>query len=249
MTVAPRFRLNCDLGESYGDRVVGRDSEVMPHLDQANIACGFHGGDPATLRDTITLALRHAVDVGAHPSYPDLEGFGRRSMDLEHAELVAAIHYQLSAVEGMARLQGAELAHVKPHGALYNDMMARDAVRAAVIEAVASWHRPLTLLLQATPRHEEHALEALAAGVSVQFEAFADRRYTDSGALQARTEAGAVLEGRAILDQVAQLLEQGTVTTSGGARIPVHAQTLCVHGDNPAGVRAIRAIRELLDRG
>lgn len=248
MTVAPRLRLNCDLGESYGERIVGRDSEVMPHLDQANIACGFHGGDPVTLRDTIALALRHAVDIGAHPAYPDLEGFGRRSMDLEHGEIVAAIHYQLAAVEGMARLQGADLTHVKPHGALYNDMMARDDIRAAVLEAVATWLRPLTLLLQATPRHDQHGQEAEAAGVNVQFEAFADRRYTDSGALQARAEAGAVLEGQAILDQVAQLLEQGAVTTSSGATLPLHAQTLCVHGDNPAAVRAIRAIRELLDR-
>lgn len=239
--------LNCDLGESYGTRIVGRDEDVMPHIHQANIACGFHGGDPLTVQRTIALAARYGVAVGAHPSYPDLEGFGRRSMALAHEELIAALHYQIGALEGMALCQGQALAHVKPHGALYHDMMADRLVRGAVLEAVASYHRPLILVLQATQREAEHRAEARAAGIAVQFEAFADRRYTESGALQPRSEPGAVLHGEAILEQVARLCRDGVVVTTAGTELPLRADTLCVHGDNPAGVDAIRAMRALLD--
>ena len=148
--------LNCDLGESYGSWTMGLDAEVMPHIDQANIACGFHGGDPVTMQMTLALAARHGVSVGAHPAYPDLVGFGRRSMNLSDAEIIACMHYQVAALEGMAKAQGLELAYVKPHGALYNDMMARADVRAAIMQAIASFHRRLPLMLQATPAAAQH---------------------------------------------------------------------------------------------
>ena len=131
------MRLNCDLGESYGSWTMGLDEQVMPHIDQANIACGFHGGDPVTMRKTLALAKTHNVQIGAHPAYPDLAGFGRRSMNLSADEIVANIHYQVAALEGMAANHELSLAYVKPHGALYNDMMARDEVRQAIVEAIA----------------------------------------------------------------------------------------------------------------
>lgn len=238
--------INCDLGESYGTSRIGADAEVMPHIDQANIACGYHGGDPVTMRDTLALARRHGVAVGAHPSYPDLEGFGRRSMVLSPEEIVAAIHYQMAALEGMATAQGLAVMHVKPHGALYNDMMTRTEVRAAVLEALATWHRPLSLLLQATPAAERHREEARAAGIEVHFEAFADRRYTVEGLLAPRTEAGAVLTLPDMLDQVRRLCDEGIVITAAGAALPLQADTLCVHGDHPGAAQAVRALRELL---
>lgn len=240
--------LNADLGETLDDRPVGLDAEVMPHIHQANIACGFHAGDPATMRDTVALALRCGVALGAHPSYPDRAGFGRRSVRMERAELISVLHYQVAALEGIARVQGATLAHVKPHGALYNDMMANDDTRAVVLDAVASYPASLPLVMQATSRWEVHAEEAAAAGVSVHFEAFADRRYRDDGLLQPRAEPGAVLSRDAMLAQVAQLCSDGTVTTTGGQVLALRAQTLCVHGDNPEGVAAIQAIRALVDR-
>ena len=144
--------LNCDLGESYGSWTMGLDAEVMPHIDQASIACGFHGGDPVTMRRTLALAARCGVAVGAHPSYPDLVGFGRRSMNLSAEEIIASLHYQVAALEGMALGQGLALSYVKPHGALYNDMMAKPEVRAAIMQALADYHRPLPLMLQATSR-------------------------------------------------------------------------------------------------
>ena len=152
--------LNCDLGESYGSWTMGMDAAVMPHIDQANIACGFHGGDPLTIRNTLALAAQHGVTVGAHPAYPDLVGFGRRSMHLSADEIIASVHYQVAALDGMACSQGLQLAYVKPHGALYNDMMANATVRDAIMRALASYHRPLALMLQATSAADDHRQEA-----------------------------------------------------------------------------------------
>ena len=179
--------LNCDLGESYGSWTMGMDEQVMPHIDQANIACGFHGGDPLTINRTIRLAVQHNVSIGAHPAYPDLVGFGRRSMNLSHVEIVASVLYQVAALDGMAASAGASLSYVKPHGALYNDMMAKPPVREAIMEAIASYHRPFVLMLQATPEAELHKTEAAARGLQLVFEAFADRCYDDDGNLLARS--------------------------------------------------------------
>ncbi len=238
--------LNCDLGESYGSWTMGLDEQVMPHIDQANIACGFHGGDPLTMQRTLALAKTHGVEVGAHPAYPDLVGFGRRSMKLSHDELVATLLYQVAAIDGMAASAGLALAYVKPHGALYNDMMAQDAVRASVMTAVASYHKPLRLVLQATPEADAHRQEAAKYQLEVTFEAFADRRYADDGKLTPRSQPGAVLDREAMLQQVVHLARTGTVVTAGGNELTLQADTLCVHGDNPEGVAAIQAIRTLL---
>jgi UPF0271 protein len=239
--------LNCDLGESYGSWAMGLDAEVMPHIDQANIACGFHGGDPVTITRTLALAARYGVTVGAHPSYPDLVGFGRRSMNLSPEEIIACLHYQVAALEGMALGQELELAYVKPHGALYNDMMANPDVRAAIMQALASYHRPLVLMLQATPAAAQHRAEAQALGIQVLFEAFADRCYDDDGSLLSRRKPGAVHDRERMLAQVKQLQGGGTVTTVSGRELPLQADTLCVHGDNLEGVHAIQAIRALVD--
>ena len=238
--------LNCDLGESYGSWTMGLDEEVMPHIDQANVACGFHGGDPLTMRKTLQLAAEHGVKVGAHPAYPDLVGFGRRPMNLTADEIVANMQYQVAALEGMAASQGLHVEYVKPHGALYNDMMAKEEVRAAIMEAVASYHRPIALMLQGTPDADAHREEAAAHGISLLFEAFADRCYDDDGRLLSRRKPGAVHTREKMLEQVAQLSKNGTVTTVSGNTMTLAADTLCVHGDNMEGVQAIREIRALV---
>jgi UPF0271 protein len=239
--------LNCDLGESYGSWTMGMDAEVMPHIDQANIACGFHGGDPLTIRNTLLLAAEHGVSVGAHPAYPDLVGFGRRSMQLSDDEIIASMHYQVAALDGMASSHGLALAYVKPHGALYNDMMTSAAVRSSIMAAIASYHRRLPLMLQATPESGQHLQEAQNAGISLMFEAFADRCYADDGKLLSRRLQGAVHDRQRMLEQVEQLRDDGTVTTAGGTVLALQVDTLCVHGDNPQGVQAIAAIRALVD--
>ncbi|MEO3877330.1 5-oxoprolinase subunit PxpA [Rheinheimera fenheensis] len=240
------MKLNCDLGESYGSWQMGLDAEVMPHIDMANIACGFHAGDADVMARTLALAKQHGVVIGAHPSYPDLQGFGRRSMALSHSEIVNCMRYQIAALDGMALSAGVTLSYVKPHGALYNDMMAKTAVFAAVLDAVAGFYKPLKLMILATARQQEFAAQAKAQGVSLLFEAFADRRYTDEGTLTPRSQAGAVLHADDMLAQVRQLVTQGTVTTASGQSLALQADTLCVHGDNQAAIAQVQQIRALL---
>ena len=240
--------LNCDLGESFGAWKMGLDDQVMPFIDQANIACGFHAGDPVVIKKTLLAAKRNNVVVGAHPSYPDITGFGRRSMHILPVELIALLQYQIAALTGMASNLGIEVSYVKPHGALYNDMMADGHIRSAVMEAIAECHQPLAFMLQATPEAETHREEAKAFGLDLLFEAFADRCYDDNGALLSRTKEGAVHSREKMLQQVMQLQQHGTVTTVSGHSLPLQADSLCVHGDNPAGVQAIEEIRQLIQQ-
>jgi UPF0271 protein len=238
--------LNCDLGESYGSWKMGRDEDVMPHIDQANIACGFHGGDPLVMQNTLTLAKTNNVMVGAHPAYPDLVGFGRRSMNCSTEEITAMVSYQVAAIDGMAKNQELDLAYVKPHGALYNDMMAKQPVRTAIMQAIADYHRPLRLTLQATPEADQHREEAAALGIELWFEAFADRCYDDDGKLLARSKPGAVHSREKMLSQVEQICQQGTVTSVSGHTLNLSPDTLCVHGDNEEGIAAIIEIRSII---
>ena len=238
--------LNCDLGESYGSWNMGRDAQAMPHIDQANIACGFHGGDPLVMRNTLALAKENNVMPGAHPAYPDLVGFGRRSMNCSADEITAFVQYQVSAIDGMASIQGLELAYVKPHGALYNDMMAKESVREPIMRAIAGYHRPIRLMLQATPQADQHRQEAEALGIDLWFEAFADRCYDDDGKLLARSKPGAVHTRDKMLAQVEQICREGTVTTVSGHTLDLKPDTLCVHGDNDEGVAAIKEIRQII---
>ena len=238
--------LNCDLGESFGSWKMGRDADVMPHIDQANIACGFHGGDPLIMRNTLALAKANNVMVGAHPAYPDLVGFGRRPMQCSADEISSFVQYQLSALDGMAKIQDLELAYVKPHGALYNDMMAKESVRAPIMQAVADYHRPVRLMLQVTPEMEQHREEAEALGIELWFEAFADRCYDDDGKLLSRSKPGAVHTREKMLAQVEQICHQGTVTSVSGDTLELKPDTLCVHGDNEEGIAAIIEIRNII---
>ena len=240
--------LNCDLGESFGAWKMGLDDQVMPFIDQANIACGFHAGDPVVIKKTLLAAKRNNVQVGAHPSYPDISGFGRRSMKIPAVELIALLQYQIAALTGMASNLGIEVAYVKPHGALYNDMMADGHIRSAVMEAISECHQPLAFMLQATPDAETHREEARAFGLEVLFEAFADRCYDDSGALLSRAKEGAVHSREKMLEQIIQLQQHGTVTTVSGHQLELQADSLCVHGDNMDGVNAIKKIRQLISQ-
>lgn len=243
---APALLLNCDLGESFGSWQMGLDAQAMPYIDQANIACGFHAGDADVMRHTLALAKQYQVAIGAHPAYPDLQGFGRRSMQCTGQEIINLIHYQVAALDGMAQCQGLTLSYIKPHGALYNDMMSQPAVWQAVLHAVASYHKPLKLMILATREAAHYKQQATAAGVTLLLEAFADRRYTDAGKLTPRTQEGAVLHGAAVLQQVQQLVTQGSVTTQSGQALPLQADTLCVHGDNLAAISQLQQIRALL---
>lgn len=241
------MKLNSDLGESYGSWKMGMDEAVMPFVDQANIACGFHAGDPMVLAHTLSLAKQHKVEVGAHPSYPDLNGFGRRSMQLSDNELKQTLHYQISAVWGMATIQGLTLSYVKPHGALYNDMMKNDALRRNIMKAIAEFPADLSLMLLATTNYEQHQQEATEVGAKVIFEAFADRCYTSEGFLVSRGQPHAIHTKDKMLAQVEQLIHKNSVTAEDGSIVAFPVDSICVHGDNLTGVSNIELIRNLIN--
>ncbi len=240
------MKLNCDLGESYGNWTMGQDKSVMPYIDQANVACGFHAGDPVVLANTISLAKTHQVSIGAHPSYPDLNGFGRRSMSLSENELRQTLHYQIAAIAGMAQVQGVTIDYIKPHGALYNDMMKNAGLRQNIMQAVADFPLPVKLMLQATPKFETHKTEAQQCNVSLIFEAFADRCYTDKGLLVSRSETHAVHSEKKIVAQVEQIVQSGTITSEHGKTLRFPIDSLCVHGDHPESIQLIQLIRECI---
>lgn len=245
------MKLNCDLGESFGAYQMGNDESLMPLIDQANIACGFHAGDPLVMQKTLRLAKRHKVAVGAHPSYPDLAGFGRRSMACSEQELKALLSYQISALKGMAEQEGMTLAYVKPHGALYNDMMKSDQLRAWVMATVAHFSAvagySIPLMIQATPDYAIHRQEAEAYNLELYLEAFADRAYADDGRLLARSETGALLQEAQILQQVKALCLGEGLSTINGRILQLPVDSLCIHGDNRESVIAAKAIRQLIN--
>jgi UPF0271 protein len=238
------FDLNCDLGESYGRFKIGNDDALFPYLTSCNIACGFHGGDPFHLEQTIQKAIDHGLRIGAHPSYPDLMGFGRRKMHIPPAELRAIIKYQVAALKGMVESAGGRLAYVKPHGALYNSMVQDREEAAAVVDGIRSIDAGLAVMgLAGSP--VKGTVEA--AGMIFIAEAFADRSYTDSGKLVARGAPGAVIgEAAAAAEQVRRIVQDRALLTVSGKSIPLRADSFCIHGDNPAAVRILQRIHEVL---
>lgn len=239
--------LNADMGESFGPWVMGCDEQVMPHVDLANVACGFHASDPVTMRQTVRLAREHGVTIGAHPAYPDLVGFGRRSMACTPAEIESMVLYQVGALAGLCRAEGVALGYVKPHGALYNDMLRDTALLEAVMRALAAYDAALPLMVMAT--RDAAPIQALARqhGVIVWFEAFADRAYDSDGRLLSRQKPGAVHHETAkIIEQARRIARGEPLTASDGSELVLEADALCVHGDNPESIAAIKAIREVV---
>lgn len=239
--------LNCDIGESYGAWTMGLDAQVMPYIDQANIACGFHAGDPRVMSDTVRLALQHGVTLGVHPAYPDLQGFGRRSMACSADEIHTMVLYQIGALAQIAAAQGGSVSYVKPHGALYNDMMRNEAILRAVLGALAQ--SPQTLALMAMTTADNKRLEQLCAEYKVVLllEAFADRSYDSGGYLASRNLPGAVHHDVDTIVQQAVAFARGdAIHSMDGKPLVLEADTLCVHGDNPESVAAVRAIRNAL---
>jgi len=243
------MKLNCDLGESYGAWQMGQDDLVMPLIDMANVACGFHAADPMVIRHTLALAAKHKVEIGAHPSYHDLSGFGRRSIHHSPDEIEALMLYQLGALEGMCRNEGLTLSYVKPHGALNNDMMRDQTTLTAVMKAVRIFREDLPLMIPVTRDYREHQAMAATLGVPLLLEAFADRAYDDQGRLVSRRQAGAVHEDpELIVKQALSFARKGGVTSTTGNWLDLPADSLCVHGDNHAALEAVRAIRKALGK-
>jgi len=226
------MKINCDMGESFGAWHMGMDEQVMPNVDMANIACGFHASDPSVMDKTVRLAKKHGVTIGAHPGYPDLQGFGRRDLKMAADDIRAMILYQTGALEAICRAADTHVSYVKPHGALYNNMISDPLVMSAIMDAMVDLGGKYPLVVMAVPEFREIEAQAAARGITVWFEAFSDRAYDDQGRLVSRSLPGAVHQefGR-IEQQVKELVHDGMVTSISGQRIPIKADTVCIHGD------------------
>ena len=237
--------LNSDLGESLGPWKMASDEASMPLITSANIACGFHAGDPDAMQSAVELAVGHRVRVGAHPGFQDLVGFGRREMTLTKSEIKNLVLYQVGALEAFARSQGARLTHVKPHGALYN-LAARDSGRAdAVAEAVAEFDDRLVLVGLA---NSELIASAKRFGLRAANEVFADRNYEPDGSLTPRDSAnGLVKDAGEAADRVLRMVREGRVLSTCGSDVAITAETVCVHSDTPGAVEFARAVRTILE--
>jgi 5-oxoprolinase (ATP-hydrolysing) subunit A len=234
------INLNADLGESFGAWRMGHDEAMLAVVKSANIACGFHAGDPTVMRRTLAQAREHGVSVGAHPSFDDLQGFGRRRMEIGHAELEALLIYQVGALQALARAERLEVTHVKPHGALNNMACEDPAIAAAVARAVRAIDPQLMLLAPALSCLSD---AGRALGLCVMDEVFADRAYARDGTLVPRSMPGAVLhDAPACVEHVMNMLHTGALHPQEGPPLPVRAQSVCVHGDNAHAVDAARAI-------
>src|SRR3954465_13012137 len=233
--------LNCDLGESFGAYTIGADEAVMGSITSANVACGYHGGDPRVMRRTVRLARQAGVAVGAHPGFPDLVGFGRREMRMTPQDVEDMVLYQIGALAGIAQSEGVRLSHVKAHGALYN-MAVKDApMAAAIARAVAAFDAGLIFF--ALPG-SELALAGTPAGPQVALEGFADRAYEPDGSLTPRARAGAVIHGvDEVVARAVRMIVDGTVLTTGQTTLSVRIDTLCTHGDTPGAQALTRALR------
>lgn len=237
-----QINLNADMGESFGMYRMGDDEALLGIVGSANVACGFHAGDPVVMRRTVEVARDNGVSVGAHPSYPDLQGFGRRYMAMPPAELEAALVYQMAALDGVARVAGHAMTHVKPHGALNNAAAVDATLAETVARAVKSFDRDLILL---APALSELEVAGRKAGLPVAIEVFADRAYTEEGSLVPRGQPGAMVEGaEASLEHVARMLDAGGLVSLAGTVLPTAIHSICVHGDGPHAVAAARAVRD-----
>jgi UPF0271 protein len=239
-----KIDLYCDMGESFGAYSLGNDEALMGLVTSANIACGAHAGDPLVMDRTVRLAVRHGVGIGAHPGFPDLVGFGRRAMQLTPEEIENTVLYQIGALAAFARSAGTELAHVKPHGALYN-MAAKDAeVARAIVRGVARAGEELIVVGLAGSVMIEAAREA---GLRVAREGFADRAYEADGSLRSRKLDGALIhDPEAAAEHAVRIARDGVITAYTGEEIPLQVDTICVHGDTSGAAEIVKAIRQRL---
>ena len=239
-----RIDLNCDMGESYGAWKMGNDDAILPFVSSANIACGFHGGDPATMRKTVAAALKNKVGLGAHPGLPDLQGFGRRDMKITDQEAYDMMVVQIGALAAVAASQGAKLQHVKAHGQLYNMAVKNEGLTHALAQATYDVDKNLVFFGLAASNMISIAEKI---GLTAKSEVFGDRTYQADGTLTPRTQAGAMItDVKQTIAQVLQMIKTGTLTAQDGTVVKVRADTLCIHGDQPGAVEFAKAIRVAL---
>lgn len=239
-----KIDLNCDLGESFGNYKIGNDEQVIPLITSANIACGFHAGDSNVMAKTVKIAKQNKIGIGAHPGFPDLQGFGRRNLDMSHDEIYNMIVYQIGALKLFCDLEGVTLNHVKPHGALYQ-MGAKDPKIAKVIAQAV--HDIDSNIIFVGLSNSYLIEEAEKLGLKTASEVFADRRYEENGQLVSRKQENAVInDTQEAIDQVVKMVTKGKVTAINGEEINISADTICVHGDGEHALEFVKQIRKQL---
>ena len=239
------IKLNCDMGESFGIWKMGNDEEIMPYIDMANLACGFHASDAVTMSRSVILAKKYNVTIGAHPSYNDLLGFGRRTILCSLEEIKSIVLYQLGALNAFCRANGTAISYVKPHGALYNDMMRDENIFKAVLNAVSSFNKNIRVMILSGPKNEEYDYTAKLYDINLLYEVFADRNYNDDGSLVSRSQSNAVIDDeQLVIKRIKDLKEKGTLNSISGKELSLATDVLCVHGDTKNALEFIKILRK-----
>ena len=242
------IQLNCDMGESFGIWKMGEDELIMPHINMANLACGFHASDSITMSKSVELAVKHNVTIGAHPSYQDLVGFGRRSIPCTTEEITAITLYQLGALNAFCVVNNTKVSYVKPHGALYNDMMKDENIYTAVLQAISSFDKNIKLMILSTPEYKKFETLASSYGIELIYEVFADRNYNDDGSLVSRTLENAVISNEdEVIQRVNVLANDGYINSINGIKLFIKADTICVHGDGENALSFIKGLTKVLN--
>lgn len=237
--------LNCDMGESFGQYKLGEDEKIIKYISSANVACGFHAGDPLVMRKTVALAKQHNVAVGAHPGFPDLIGFGRRVIKAEQAEIQNDVLYQIGALKIFVEAQGMKLQHVKPHGAMYNMAVEDENVAKAVVDAIVQADPSLIYLVLGGSKGEKMASIARKAGLKIANEAYPDRAYLPTGTVVPRKQPGALIEDpNEIAERALRMASESKVKAIDGTVIDLKVDTLCFHGDNLANIQSLQKIQQ-----
>ncbi len=242
-----QIKLNCDMGESFGVYKMGDDEQIMPYVNMANLACGFHASDALTMAKSIRLACENSVEIGAHPSYQDLVGFGRRSMICSLEEIKSIVLYQMGALDGIARAFNTKITYVKPHGALYNDMMKDENILKAIISAISDYDKNIKLMLLSSPNNEKNEELASSYGVLLLYEVFADRNYNDDGTLVSRSHDDALITDELeVLERITLLKEKGYLYSKNKQRLFLKTNTICVHGDGSNALNFVKNVHSAL---
>ncbi|WP_252315767.1 LamB/YcsF family protein [Sinobaca sp. H24] len=237
--------VNCDMGESFGMYQLGNDEEMMQYITSANIACGYHAGDPGTMRKTVELAKEHEVHIGAHPAFPDLMGFGRRQLDCTPEEIKDYVSYQLGALQGFTKQYGLPVAHCKPHGAMYMRAMEDEKTARAILEAIASIDENIIVFAM---NHSAVADLGEKIGIRVAKETYSDREHTETGSILMTRKGPTIKDYDMMAERVVRMVKEGKVTADTGNDISVTAETVCIHGDTPGAVELAKTIHHLLKK-
>jgi UPF0271 protein len=240
------IKLNCDMGEGFGAYSMGLDEKIIPYIDMANLACGFHASDPVTMHKSIKLCKEHDIEIGCHPSYPDLVGFGRREMNCSSEEIISFVLYQLGALSALCKSYDVQVTYVKPHGALYNGMMKDESIFRAVAKAISKFDKSLKLMILSSGKNDEYQVIAQKYNIELLYEVFADRAYMQDGSLVSRSEENAVISNKKkVIKRTLLLMKKGIIKTIEGKKLKLKVDALCVHGDNKSALKLIKSLHKL----